>query len=472
MPPTSEIEQHSIDYIRPEERHGTAWDLGPFWFASNQQLLTVVTGLLAVVLGLNLFWAIVAIVLGNLIGTIFMAYHSAQGPKLGMPQMIQSRAQFGFYGAFFLFLATFFLQFGFFAGSAALSGETLHALASGVSIPIAIILISIPILALAILGYDWIHRWQRIATVVFAIAFAIVTLQILTDLSSLPSRTMSTTSPDWATFMIVISIVVTYQLAWAPFVSDYSRYLPEGASVPQTFWWTYVGSALSCIWLEILGCLVTLIYPDLGTAEAFGVISGNWLLFIMSVSLVGAASLNLYGGMLALITMLNTWRPVGRSAALRIVGILITLAAGLIAALAGYDSFLANFEEFLLVLLFLFVPWTAVNLVDFYLIRQGNYDIGSFFAPQGQYGGWAWRGLVAYFGGLVVEIPFIDQTRYTGPLVDRVGGADISWILGILVSGVLYYVLCQLYPLPLAQPSSAETTTASLLPDHISQVSD
>ena len=96
------VEEHSIDFIPLNERYWKAWELGPFWFASNQQFLTVVTGLLAVVLGLNLFWAIVAIVVGNLFGTVFMAYHSAQGPKLGIPQMLQSRAQFGFYGAIFL----------------------------------------------------------------------------------------------------------------------------------------------------------------------------------------------------------------------------------------------------------------------------------------------------------------------------------------------------------------------------------
>jgi NCS1 family nucleobase:cation symporter-1 len=38
-------------------------------------------------------------VLGSVIGALFMAFHSAQGPKLGLPQMIQSRPQFGYYGS-------------------------------------------------------------------------------------------------------------------------------------------------------------------------------------------------------------------------------------------------------------------------------------------------------------------------------------------------------------------------------------
>ncbi|MEJ7704262.1 MAG: cytosine permease [Geodermatophilaceae bacterium] len=37
--------------------------------------------------------------IGNIAGGIVMALHSAQGPRMGIPQMISSRAQFGVYGA-------------------------------------------------------------------------------------------------------------------------------------------------------------------------------------------------------------------------------------------------------------------------------------------------------------------------------------------------------------------------------------
>jgi purine-cytosine permease-like protein len=33
------------------------------------------------------------------------------------------------------------------------------------------------------------------------------------------------------------------------------------------------------------------------------------------------------------------------------------------------------------------IPWTAINLVDYYLIRRGEYDVEAFFGPSGgQYG--------------------------------------------------------------------------------------
>jgi nucleobase:cation symporter-1, NCS1 family len=47
---------------------------------------------------------VLAIVVGVLTGTLFMAFHSAQGPQLGLPQMIQSRPQFGYIGALLVWL--------------------------------------------------------------------------------------------------------------------------------------------------------------------------------------------------------------------------------------------------------------------------------------------------------------------------------------------------------------------------------
>ncbi|MDA8207639.1 MAG: cytosine permease [Actinomycetota bacterium] len=445
---TESVESHSIDVIPAEERYGRPWQLAPFWFAANQQFLTVVTGVLAVVLGLNLFWAVVAIVLGNLLGTVFMAYHSAQGPTLGVTQMIQSRGQFGFYGAFFLFVGAFFLQFGFYASATALSGDALNTLYSGISVPAGIVIIAIPTLALAVLGYRWLHAWQRWASMVLFVVFVIVTVQtaVVAARIGLPAHSFSTAAPNWGTFLAVVSVSATYAITWAPFVSDYSRYLPKESSVRSCFGWTYLGTVVSCVWLEILGSVTVVLYPKLSTAAALDKISGAWLLVILAISMIGAATTNLYSGMVALATAASTWWTPRRSAAVRVVGVGITFVAGFVIALTGYSSFLENFTNFLLVLAFIFIPWTAVNLADFYIVRRGQYDSRSFFTPKGIYGGWAWQALLAYFVGLLMQIPFIDQAFFVGPLVASLGGADISWIVGIVVPGGLYVLLAQRWP--------------------------
>jgi NCS1 family nucleobase:cation symporter-1 len=196
------------------------------------------------------------------------------------------------------------------------------------------------------------------------------------------------------------------------------------------------------------------LYPKAETAGALGSLSGTWILIVMAVSLIGAATTNLYSGMVALATAATTWKRPRRSTLARIIGIAITFIAGLVVALTGYRSFLTNFTNFLLVLAFVFIPWTAVNLIDFYVVRRGRYDATAFFTPHGVYGGWIWQTLVAYFVGLAVEVPFIDQEFFVGPLVKHLGGADISWIIGLIVPAVLYIALCRIWA-----PAGATETT-------------
>ena len=62
-------------------------------------------------------------------------------------------------------------------------------------------------------------------------------------------------------------------------------------------------------------------------------------------------------------------------------------------ALASTENFVEKFGEFLAVLLYLFTPWTAINLVDFYWVRKGHYSVREIFNPRGMYGRWNWRGL-------------------------------------------------------------------------------
>ena len=92
------IEQHSIDYVPIAERHGKVWHLWPVWFSGDAHLATVATGIVGVALGGNFAWMVIAVIFGSAFGTFFMAFHSTQGPQLGLPQMIQSRPQFGYVG--------------------------------------------------------------------------------------------------------------------------------------------------------------------------------------------------------------------------------------------------------------------------------------------------------------------------------------------------------------------------------------
>ena len=96
----------------------------------------------------------------------------------------------------------------------------------------------------------------------------------------------------------------------------------------------------------------------------------------------------------------------------------------------------------LLVMLYLLAPWTAINLMDYFFVRRGHYAITDLFTPNGIYGAWAWRGIVAFIIGVLVEIPFmVVGTTYTGFVAEQyLSFVDISWIVGMVVAGGLYFV--------------------------------
>jgi hypothetical protein len=158
------VEVHSIDQIPLAERHGRVRDQFTLWFGLNANIFVVVLGGETVFLGLDLLWAGIAIVGGVLIGLVLVGFHAIQGPKLGVPQMIQSRGQFGFYGAVVVFAASIVLDVGFLAAQLVIQADAMNLLVSGVSIPTWIAILVVPVVVLTVFGYDWIHRFQRVMT--------------------------------------------------------------------------------------------------------------------------------------------------------------------------------------------------------------------------------------------------------------------------------------------------------------------
>src|ERR1700735_5196624 len=131
QPRAGRLETRSIDYVPLSERHGKIWHLGPLWLMSNAQIATLAVGLISISEGASLFWSVLAIVIGVLVGTLFMAFHSAQGPQLGLPQMIQSRPQFGYIGALLVWLFAYIQYAGFNIFNTILAGEGMHKTAHG-----------------------------------------------------------------------------------------------------------------------------------------------------------------------------------------------------------------------------------------------------------------------------------------------------------------------------------------------------
>jgi nucleobase:cation symporter-1, NCS1 family len=440
------IEELSIHYVPVTERFGKPRDQFTIWFAGNVGAISLFFGSLSIALGLTLPWAIIAIFVGYTCGAFICAFHAVQGPRLGVPQMIQSRGQFGFYAAGLFFLATFLLQFGYTAAQTVIQGQAMNVAVPSVKILPWLFIFTIPTIVVAIFGYRWVHRWQRWATVVVGITMLVMLIQALLYKTGLSNAETSWAHPALALFALVTAIYLIGMASWAPNISDYSRYLPEKVSPSRVFWAIFLGMVTAGVGGAAIGAYITALLPKASLFGAVQTISGTAIVVIMALSLISTNVLTAYTGMLSLTSALSTFHRIPVSRLIRVVGVLATAGAGLIAAALGYNSFLASFENFLDVLLFVFIPWSAVNLFDYYFVKKGKYNVQAFFDRHGEYRGFRVIPVVMYAVGLGVELLFINQTFYVGPLVSALHGVDISWIVGFVVPFGLYWVVARLWP--------------------------
>lgn len=446
MAAATTVEQRSIEPIPADERHGSPRNQFTLWFGANMQITAVVDGALAVVFGADAMWAIIGLLIGNVAGGAVMALHSAQGPRLGLPQMISSRAQFGVLGAALPLVLVIVMYLGFAATGTVLSGQAINKILHVDASWIGIVIFGALTFVVAAFGYRWIHALGRVATVMGILGFAWLTYKLFADYGA--STLLGDPSFDGVSFLLAIALGAGWQLTFGPYVADYSRYLPQDTPERTTFLATFGGSVLGSMWSMTLGALIASVPKNgfLGNQVGFvgDLAGGGAIAFVIyCVIVVGKLTvntLNAYGGSM---TMLTTATGFTRSSVVRSVVRMACvfgfLAVSVLVALVASADFLDSFKNFVLVLLMVFTPWSAINLVDYYLISRERVDIPALFDRHGRYGAWNVPALVTYVVGVVAQIPFLAQELYTGPITDALGGADISRIVGLLLTAAIYY---------------------------------
>ena len=448
MSERSFIEARSIDYVPLKERHGKVWHLWPVWFTGDAHLATIATGAVGIALGSNLIWTTIAVLIGSALGTFFMAFHSTQGPQLGLPQMIQSRPQFGYVGALLVWGVALVTYIGFNAFNQLLAADTLTTL-WGYDRNFTMPLVGIVAALLAVVGYDWIHRIQRILAFILIAGLAVMTFAVATSAHFSPAQLdLGAFKP--VPFLVQLFAAASYQIAWSIYVSDYSRYLPRDVGVAPSFWWTYLGAYIGGSWTMLVGTVAAAMFPALQLTPALEAAanqllpgSGKPLLIASLLGLVTITTLNFYGASLTLLSVADSLKPIKATVGKRIGTIALSLVVSVGISLTASKDFVAAFNEFLAILLYLFTPWTAINLVDFYWVRRGHYSVREIFNPNGLYGRWNWRGLVAYAVGFLSMVPFFSTSSYVGPVAKMLGGADIAMLIGLPVSTIVYVVACR-----------------------------
>ena len=455
-PSAATIEQRGIEHVPHRDRWGTPSALFWMWAGAVWNVEFVVYGALAIVaFGLSFAQAVVIIIIGNLF-YFLTGLASVQGPEAGTTTFAISRASFGPNGNRLPSFFNWVTQVGFEIEGIALIVFAAILLSSkagftaGTAAKIIFIIIAIAIQAvLPLLGHAAVLkvlRWLAIPFVVLFIVMAALT-------TSKVNLHVPAHGASWGALTIFLALVISAGgLGWTENGNDYSRYLPRDADKKRIVLAVALGGAIPSALLEILGAAVATGVPSATTPN--GLVSGFpgwfiWPYLIFAIfQLFAINTLDLYSSGVTLQSLVpKLKRP-------QCVAIDTVICGGVAAYAVFSNTFYGLLADFLLFIILWLGPWCAVYLVDSYL-RRNRYDHeGLLNERTGRYyrrGGFHWPAIIAQVLGMVAAALWLNAfstsaLSYVGPLASRNGGpigSDFSVFIGLIVGGVIYYLLAR-----------------------------
>ncbi|WP_433476291.1 purine-cytosine permease family protein [Spirillospora sp. CA-142024] len=331
------------------------------WFGGNLTLPLLLLGFWPIYFGLSLPQALLAIAAGTAAGALLMGVLAAMGTRLGLPQQVQARGPLGYYGNYPpVAIVNVFAAVGWAVVNTIIGAQALDELL-GVPSSAGIVAISVLQGLLVVFGYNMIHFVNRIGSVLLGVLFLSITVVALTKAhwtthSDPHAPFFVGTTGGWITSA---GYFFSFLLAWAPFASDYSRYLPASTSGRRVRLNTAAGNFCAIFWLGAVGALVASAAGQAGVIESVKHLTGDFAplaMLTIVVSTFPVNGLNLYGGAISLLTLRA---PVSR----RTAAVIATVLTMVLSLWLGGDIY-AKFHDFLVASGYLIAPWVTVVFLD------------------------------------------------------------------------------------------------------------
>jgi NCS1 nucleoside transporter family len=434
------VEPGGAEFIPLNERHGRPLQLFWTWTSPNMEFATVFVGVLAVAaFGLGFWEAALAVVLGSALGGITQGILSARGPQFGVPQMVLSRLGFGYRGNILpAGLNSVTAGIGWFAVNSVSGALALNTLTHLPQVLCLLIIVVVQI-AVAFLGHNLIHVFERYAFPVLAIIFLIASGVVLSKAHpNAPHQTIP------GAFLITFGATFGYAVGWNPYAADYTRYFKPDTSKLAIAWWSGFGLFLSCAVLEIVGAAAGTAVKSSGVflgSNPTGAFTGllpsvlaDFTLLAIALGAVAANALNIYSGAISF-TALGFKLPL---ALRRALVALVFGAIGFFLAWSGLSNAGTKYDNFLLIIAYWITPWLAVVFCDQILRRRRPPDEIEFLLFDRKYANWAGPVAMAVGAGVSIWL-FANQTEYVGIVPKHIGSAgDLTFEVGFVLTTVIY----------------------------------
>jgi nucleobase:cation symporter-1, NCS1 family len=426
-----------IKPVPDEHRVLSGLDFAVLWGDLGVGLLVLVTGAYLVP-ALGFGTALVAIVLGSVIGVALLALGAAAGADYGVPTMVLFRPVLGVRGSWLPsalnalqlvgWTAVELWAMSFVADEVADAtlGFSARWLWLGIS---AAVVTSLALWGPVGVARVWLKRFGAWLTA--GICVIVTALALTAD--GIGAALGAAGTGGYPTFGPALDLVIAMPVSWLPLVADYTRF----ARGRKSAWLgTSAGYLLANVWLYSLGALLVLgagATPSPGgiaagvLALAGGSLAGALFLLGLLAGETDGAFADVYSGA---VSLQNVWPRVSqRALVLAIAG-----AGTILAAWLTMDRYIA----FLLLIGSVFVPLFGL-LAARYFVRARRIDVGDLYG-RGEY--WYEGGVrAAAFAPWLAGVLVFHWIAPTGPtwwidLVTDVAGTPLAERFGWLSASI------------------------------------
>src|SRR5436309_11151416 len=461
------VDAHRIEPIPETDKDSTGPQQMWIWAGANIAPINWALGALGIVLNLGLWETIAVVVVGNIVGCAIFAAFTVMGHKTGVNQMVLGRSAFGRRWAYLPSALMFLMTLGWIGVNTYFPVKIAVAILGQFGIGdtwltnfIVVTVVMVIQVLIGLYVFYAIRTFEKYTVPVTGAVMVLMSILAWTRPGVVNWELTSTLPPAAHLAMITLlmtAIGVGWGISWVTWASDYSRFVPRTVSSAAVFWYSYLGMFVPTVWLAILGATIASVTLDTDPAKMVSaVFGGTTSILVLLMVLHGPIAtniLNVYSAALAALSMEIRLSRTALAVIVGVVGYLVTIY------FIFAPSFAKSFDNWMISLLLWMSPFAGVVLADFYVRREGKIDVAELYrAPDvSAYGDINWAGIIAFAAGLIAGWSFEDGLvpALQGPTAGLLYGADLSWLVGILVSGGLYLALSRrIVPVPLALPKA------------------
>jgi NCS1 family nucleobase:cation symporter-1 len=439
-----------IEPVPESDRRLRLLDHFVLWSSLGVGLLVLEAGALLVP-ALNLGAALVAILVGTVVGVLLLALAGLIGAGTGVPTMVLLRPTLGLRGSFLptvLNLAQLIGWTAFEFWVMALAADRIgQALFGFSSYHLWLIVFALWCILLALGGplvvvRQWLEKFG-VWLVYGATIWLTAVLLTRYDVGALLRQPGGGGLP----FLLAVDLVVAMPISWMPLVADYNRFARNGRAA---FWGTYLGYFLTNVWFYGLGALflLTLNLPDTGPeqlATAILALAGGVVaLVVILVDETDNAFADIYS---AAVSLQNLWPRLSQRLLVALIGLVSLLLAAFL-TMTEYFNFLLLIGSF-------FVPLFGLLAADYFVVRKRHYQVEALYRSEGPYwysGGINWVAVVVWLLGAGVYHLITRSLPWLGASLP----AFVVTFLGYLLAARLFRGR-QLWPSQESQESEEAT---------------